>query len=312
VSINLPLDSLSNGNGEKEKKIQFIYFGLRILTVHSFFVISLPEGFPLYSRRWTIGTKSTKANNSTVETNLLSGLLASIQNMAQYVTSQHVNMVNLKNYRFFYQIDEKNGLLLVFMADPSDSPSRVRKYMSIVNDKFVEMFHEKIVMVHEKATFSSTFFASFDKFIDNLITTLWMGEGTLKAAKAMDVLEIYILFFNTILQQFLTEKTRKAHLPEIQSIFKKHVTKITSLQTMYVHPSGVIYHEAIDSRQIKYQKLRKILSNIFHDFMTLIKQIIPKRTYQTLVFKHLGLLIRTEQSRLKAYSLIGTLMMEIM
>lgn len=293
-------------------KFQFICLGLRTLTVHSFFVISLPEGFPLYSRRWTIGTKSTNDNNSKVDTNLLSGLLASIQNMAQYVTSQHVYVVNLKNYRFFYQIDEKNGLLLVFMTDTSDSPARVRKYMSIVNKQFVEMFHEKIEKVHEEATFNSMYFESFDKFIDDLRTTLWMGESTLTAAKAMDVLEIYILFFNTILQQFLNEKTRKTHLTEIQSIFQKHFGSTPSLQTIHIHPSGVIYHDAIDPRQIKYQKLRKILSNIFHDLMAFIRQIIPKKTYQALVFKHLSPLIKAEQSRLKAYSLIEHLMMEIL
>jgi hypothetical protein len=296
----------------KKGKNQFIYFGLRTLTVHSFFVISLPEGFPLYSRRWVISSKSNGNSNSKVETNLLSGLLASIQNMAQYVTSQHVNVVNLKNYRFFYQIDEKNGLLLVFTTDPSDSPARVRKYMSIVNEKFVEMFQDKIVNVHEKATFSSSYFADFDKFIDNLITTLWMGESTITAAKAMDVLEIYIQFFNTILQQFLNEKTRRTHLTEIQSIFQKYTTDVPYLKTIYVHPSGVIYHEVIDPSQIKYQQLRKILSSIFHDFMTLIRKIIPKKTYQTLVFKHLSPLIKTEQSRLKAYSLIEHLVVEIL
>ena len=73
------------------------------MTVHSFYVVGLEEGFPLYSRKWT---------QSDVDSALLSGFLASMEHMAQQVAAQHVNVVNMKDRRFFFQIDEANGFAL--------------------------------------------------------------------------------------------------------------------------------------------------------------------------------------------------------
>ena len=102
-------------------------------------MIGLREGFPLYTRKWT---------HSDVDSALLSGFLASMEHMAQQVAADHVNVVNLKNRRFFFQIDEPNGLLLVFVTDASESLARFRKYLSLLNKQFVKMFRSQIEELH--------------------------------------------------------------------------------------------------------------------------------------------------------------------
>ncbi|MFW9830532.1 MAG: hypothetical protein ACFFD8_01975 [Candidatus Thorarchaeota archaeon] len=273
------------------------------MTVHSFYVVGLREGFPLYSRKWT---------HSDVDSALLSGFLASMEHMAQQVAAQHINVVNMKDRRFFFQIDEKNGLLLVFITDVSESPARFRKYLGILNKQFVKMFKNKLKEFHEDGTTDTTLFKSFDEFIDDLVLTWWMGETTVSAAKVMDIFEIFTLFYNTILQKFLTAVSRRTYESEIQTILETNTAKIPALSGLRMDKTGVINYEAIDPQQIKYPSFRQILYKIFHQLVLLTRKTMPKQTYQSLVFEHISPLIRTEQDRLKTYSLTERLVLEIL
>jgi len=273
------------------------------LTVHSFYVIGLREGFPLYTRKWT---------HSDVDSALLSGFLASMEHMAQQVAADHVNVVNLKNRRFFFQIDEPNGLLLVFVTDASESLARFRKYLSLLNKKFVGLYRKQIEELHNKGTTDTTLFKSFDDFIDNLVLTWWMGESTVTAAKVMDVFEIFTLFYNTVLQNFLTEVSRRTYEADIQKILQSHITKIPQIAGFHMDKSGVVNYDSIDPQQIKYPRFRQVLLKIFHELLLLARKTMPKQTYQSLVFEHISPLIRVEQDRLKTYALTEKIVMEIL
>lgn len=266
-------------------------------------MVGLREGFPLYSRKWT---------RSEVDTSLLSGFLASIEHMAQQVASQHVNVVNLKNRRFFFQIDEPNGLLLVFITDIGESSARFRKYLNILNKKFVEMYPDTLKELQEKGTTNTQLFRSFDEYLDDLVLTWWMGESTVTAAKVMDILEVFTLFYNTILQRFLTDVTRRTYQNDIQNIFQKNITKSPELKTLRADPSGVVYYDEINPQEIKYPRLRKVLLKIFRDLIQLTRRTMPRQTYQSLVFEHISPLIRAEQNRLKTYALTEQLVMELL
>ena len=271
--------------------------------MHSFYVVGLREGFPLYSRKWT---------QSDVDSALLSGFLASMEHMAQQVAAQHINVVNMKDRRFFFQIDEINGLLLVFITDVSESPSRFRKYLGLLNKKFVKMYQKQLKELHQDGTTDTMLFKSFDEFIDDLVLTWWMGESTVSAAKVMDVFEVFTLFFNTVLQQFLTDVSRRTYNTEIQKIFETNMEKIPSLVGIKIDKTGVVTYDSIDPQQIKYPKFRNVLFNIFHELIILTRKTMPKQTYRSLVFEHFSPLIRTEQDRLKTYSLTEKIVMEIL
>jgi hypothetical protein len=273
------------------------------LTVHSFYVVGLREGFPLYSRKWS---------QSDVDSALLSGFLASMEHMAQQVAAQHVNVVNMKDRRFFFQIDEKNSLLLVFITDVSESTSRFRKYLGLLNKKFVKMFQEQIKELHEDGTTDTALFKSFDEFIDDLVLTWWIGETTVSAAKVMDIFEVFVHFYNTVLQQFLTEVSRRTYNTEIQKIFKNNMIKIPAIVGIHIDQTGVVNYDSIDPQQIKYPTFRNVLFEIFHELILLTRKTMPKQTYQSLVFEHVSPLIRTEQNRLKTYSLTEKIVMEIL
>lgn len=273
------------------------------MTVHSFYVVGLREGFPLYSRKWT---------HSDVDSALLSGFLASMEHMAQQVAAQHVNVVNMKDRRFFFQIDEANGLLLVFITDVSESPARFRKYLSLLNKQFVKMFKKQLDELHEDGTTDTKLFNSFDEFIDDLVLTWWMGETTVSAAKIMDVFEVFTIFYNTILQNFLTEISRRTYNDDIQKIFKTNMKKIPAIVGIHVDRSGVVNYKSIDPQQIKYPRLRQILFKIFNQLVQLTRKTMPKQTYQSLVFEHISPLIRVEQDRMKTYSLTEKIVMELL
>ncbi len=232
--------------------------------------------------------------------------------MAEQVAAQHVNIVNMKDRRFFFQIDEANGLLLVFITDVSESSARFRKYLSILNRKFAKMFQKQLEILHKEGTTDTTLFKSFDSFIDDLVLTWWMGETTVQAAKVMDVFEVFTLFFNAILQRFLTDVSRRTYETEIQAIFTNHMSKIPSLMGIHIDKTGVVTYDSIDPQQIRYTRFRQVLFDIFHELIQLTRKTMPKQTYQSLVFEHISPLIRIEQSRLKTYSLTEKFVMEIL
>jgi len=232
--------------------------------------------------------------------------------MALHIASQHVNVVTMKNYRFFFQIDSEHGLLLVFVTDTSENPSRFRKYLAILNRQFVEKFRDQLRSTPPSRLASVGIFTSFNEFVDNLVTSWALGEATLTAAKVMDVLEVYTLFFNTILQKFLDEEKRKAHWEEIQEIFQRNIEGNPALSPLHADPRGVVYYDEVDPQQVSYPKLRKVLHRILAGLLSLTRRTLPRQTYQSLVFEHIGPLLRAERRRLKAYQLTMPLVMEIL
>lgn len=273
------------------------------MTLHSFYVVSLREGSPIYSRKWT---------ESAMDSAVLSGFLASLDQMAVQVASQHVNIVNLSNRRLFFQADEPNGLLLVFIADSGDSPGRFRKYLSILNRQFVQIFREQLARITEEAIQDSARIRSFDDFVDDLIGSVLEGESTLEAAKNMDLLELFAAFINVVLQHFLTSDIRKKRWVEVQAIFDQSVVTTPALASLHADPTGVVYFDRVNPKEVKNRKLRVILFNIFESLIAFTKKAIPKRTYQGLVFQYLGPLIKAEHERLRAYALTGKLVVTIL
>jgi hypothetical protein len=139
-----------------------------------------------------------------------------------------------------------------------------------------------------------------------------MGETTVSAAKVMDVFEVFTLFYNTILQQFFTEVTRRTYVKEIQRIFETKMEGIPALTGIKIDKTGVVTYDSIDPQQVKYTKFRNVLFGIFHELMVLTRKTMPKQTYHSLVFEHISPLIRTEQKRMKTYSLTEKIVMEIL
>jgi len=269
------------------------------LTVHSFHIVALNEGLPLYHRIWT---------SSATDPTLLSGFLASLEHMAMHIASQHVNVVTMKDYRFFFQIDNENGLLLVFVTDTSENPSRFRKYLAILNRQFVQRFGGQLSGTPLTKLANMKVFDDFDDFVDKLVVSWQLGEATLTAAKVMDVLEVYTLFLNTILQRFLDDEKRKTYWERIQEIFRRGTAIDQALQPLHVDPRGVVYYEEVDPHQVSYPKLRKALHGIFSGLVALARRVLPRQEYQSLVFEHLSPL----QRRLKAYQLTTSLVREIL
>ena len=277
--------------------------GWRVSTLHSFYVVSLREGAPIYSRKWT---------ESAIDSAVLSGFLASLDQMAVQVASQHVNVVNLSNRRLFFQADEPNGLLLVFVADTGESPGRFRKYLSILDRQFVKIFGDQLARITEEGVQDAARIRSFDGFVDDLVGTVLQGESTLEAAKNMDLLELFAAFINAILQHFLTADTRNKRWSEIQAIFEDNIATTPALASLHVDRTGVVYFDEIDPKEVRNRKLRAILFSIFETLIAFVKRAMPKRTYQGLVFQHLGPVIRAELERLRAYSLTEQLVVTIL
>ncbi len=271
------------------------------MAIHSFYVIAWEAGQPLYSRTWV-----EISGNPT----LLSGLLASLELLSIRITGQHVNFVNLKDYRFYFKVDETNDILLVFITDTTEDSPRFQEYLEILNQRFLEIFRgaSYSVPVFQQ---DETRIKIFDELVDSLVSNWESAEITLRTAKVMDVLEVFTLFYNVCLQKMLTAQSRMTYYPDIQDIFRRNTTEDPVMRLMTVNRQGVVFFDQVDPERVNLIKLPGILFSILRELITLIRRTRRRESYEELFFEHLVPLLKTQWQRLQAYELTADLVMEL-
>lgn len=271
------------------------------MTIHSFYVISWPGGQPLYNRRWL------EAVNHPA---LLSGLVTSLELMALNLTSQHVNVVTMKESRFFFQIDEGNGVLCVFITSLSEGTEMLQEYLNILNRRFVELFgsqkgKEVIIPNLQKMQ-------AFDRVVDDLVANWEAAEVGLVDVKILDVLDIFTHFFNAILQKLITEDNRRTHWTKIEEIFRLNIRNSPPLRKLVVDSRGFVNYDEINFVKIDYGKMVKILGKTLHELLLFVQEIISPQEYHTLFYDNILPLIKFEMKRLLEYQLVSSLVVEIL
>jgi hypothetical protein len=272
------------------------------MAIHSFYVIAWDSGRPLYNRTWVELT-----DNPT----LLSGLLASVQLLALKITSQNVDMVTMKNSRFFFKVDDENGLLLVFITDVAEDPTRFGDYLDMLHNRFLETFSD--VALHVPIYQADPRRARvFDELVDSLISHWETGEASLRKAKVMDLLDIFTQFYNVTLQKILTEQTLEMHFTDINRILSTHLKADPALRLVALDKHGAISFDQVDPERVNILGLDNTLSSILRELVAIARRTRRRQTYETLFFEYYVPLIKAEQERIKEYELQKKLVMELL
>ncbi|MFX1510370.1 MAG: hypothetical protein ACFFBR_08715 [Promethearchaeota archaeon] len=272
------------------------------MAIHSFYVIAWDSGQPLYSRTWV-----EVSDNPT----LLSGLLASVELLALKITSQNVDMVTMRDSRFFFKVDEENGLLLVFITDLADDPTRFSDYLDMLHNRFLENFSD--ASSHIPVTQHDPRRAKvFDELVDSLISHWETGEATLRTAKVMDLFDIFTQFYNITLQKIITDRTREMYFTDIQRILSIHLNADPALRPVSVDKYGIISFDEVDPERVKLRGLVDILSIILKEFIAIARRTRRRQSYETLFFEYFAPLIKSEQARIEEYELQKKLVMELL
>jgi hypothetical protein len=272
------------------------------MAIHSFYVIAWDSGQPLYSRTWV-----EVADNPT----LLSGLLASVELLALKITEQHVDMVTMRNSRFFFKVDNENGILLVFITDIADDPTRFGDYLDMLHNRFLENFSDvsSHIPVYQRDPRRASV---FDELVDSLISHWETAEASLRAAKIMDLFDLFTQFYNVTLQHVLTDRSREMHFTDIQRILSTHLKADRALRLVTLDKHGVISFDQVDPDRVKLQGLDDILSTILKELVAIVRRTRRRQSYETLFFEHYVPLIKVEQARIEEYDLQKKLVMELL
>ncbi len=272
------------------------------MAIHSFYVIAWDSGQPLYNRTWV-----EVAENPT----LLSGLLASVELLALKITSQHVDMVTMKNSRFFFKVDDENGLLLVFITDVADDPTRFGDYLDMLHNRFLENFSD--ITSHIPVSQRDSRRASvFDELVDSLISHWETGEASLRTAKVMDLFDIFTQFYNITLQKIITSRSREMHFNDIQRIFSTHLKADPALRPVSVDKHGVVSFDKVDPDRVRILDLIDTLSIILKELVAIARRARRRQSYESLFFEYYAPLIKSEQERIEEYELQKKLVMELL
>ena len=274
------------------------------MVIQSFYIIAWRGGQHIYSRTWV---------ESTANPVLLSGLLASLEIMALNLTSEYVNVITLKNSRFFFLIDEPNRLLFVFITDLTEESPRFRDYLELLNKRFVEMFDPSSKNSLSYPPLLDGYAREvYTQVVDNLVANWEKGETSLLDARIMDVLDVFTLFFNAALQRFLDKATRKQHWGRLQDIFQDNTLTDHPFHHLAVSKEGVVDYIALNPNELEYNRMLSALTTTLRNLVLLLQEIHTKESYQNLFFKYFVPLIRSEVDRLKAYQLAEALVIELL
>lgn len=240
---------------------------------------------------------------------LLSGLLTSLELMAINLTSQHVNVVTMKECRFFFQKDEENGVLLVFLTDITESAEMFQGYLDILNRRFIKLFGSQKEKGKDQPNLLKV--QAFDRVVDDLVASWEAAEVGLVDVQIMDVLDVFTHFFNTILQKFLTPEQREKHWTDIKDIFRLNIKNAPALSDLVVEAQGFVNYDKINLLKIDYDQMVKILNTILQKLLLFVQTIITPQDYHTLFYTHILPLIKFEVKRLLEYQLITPLVTKI-
>ncbi len=271
------------------------------MAIHGFYVIAWKSGKHVYNRTWVKVGK---------DPDLLSALIASLEMMALSITSQHVNMITLEDSRFFFSVDEKYKLLFVFITDAKGDATRFKEYLDILSTRFIQIFHSNLT--HLESIEGSLPTQAYNELADSLISGWEQGEITLDKAKVMDVLEVFSLFFDVLLQKFLTPKMREDCWGHLQAAFRDNVSGSIPLHRFTISPQGGAQYGIEDLQSVNYTLMLDSLSRTLKDLITLVQRIITPQSHQALFFRYMIPLIRQERSRLLAYNLFESLVVQLL
>jgi hypothetical protein len=272
------------------------------MAIHSFYVIAWDSGQPLYSRTWVEVT-----DNPT----LLSGLLASVELLALKITQQHVDMVTMVDSRFFFKVDDENRILLVFITDLTDDPTRFGRYLDMLHTRFLENFSD--ISLHVPMfQLDPQRKRVFDELVDSLISHWETGEASLRTAKVIDLFDVFTQFYNITLQKVISERSREMHFTDIQRILSTHLKADRALRPVTIDKSGVISFDEVDPERVNLQGLDGILSVILKELVAIARRTRRRQSYEALFFEHFVPLIKAEQKRIEEYELQKKLVMELL
>lgn len=272
------------------------------MVVHSFHITTWQEGAHLFSKTWS-GTE--------IDSVLLSRMLVSLEGLAKGLTSRFVNHVALRDLRIIFRVDEENGLLFVFVTGESAKAERWSEYLAMLNKRFLEMFRNLLPTISESER-DEYQFSTFEKVVEKYVANWEKAETSLLSAKVIDTLDLFTLFFNTILQKILNDVLRQNNWEEIGLIFKAQIDSHSPLEGLALHPEGNVFFEKIKAENIDYPRMLKTLGRILRSLFSLTQRLLPTEAFQSLFFRHLIPLISAERDRLIAWQLTDHLVMEIL
>ncbi|MFX1476119.1 MAG: hypothetical protein ACFFCO_11670 [Promethearchaeota archaeon] len=272
--------------------------------IRGFYIAGWKSGKHIFSRTWW---------ETEYDPMLLSSLMTSLEMMALNLTSEQVNLIALENSRFFFKLDKESQLLFILTTGLSKSTAKYYAYLDYLSKYFLEHYRPVLTestvsaLVLEEQT-EKRIATIVDTFVDH-----WeKAEKNLIEVKVQDVLEIYSLFFSTIIMKCLDEQTRRSYWSYITQVLQDNPLSTNSADSLLMVLPGIVNYEELGVSSLEYEFMLKRLNKILRSLVVLAKQVHSPEHYQSMFFQHIVPMIQLEHQRLKTYQLNDLLVMHLL
>jgi len=239
------------------------------------------------------------------ESGLIPSFLSALTSLSDSeMEGDRISALETEGKRWVYRYSDP--LIFVVTGAKGDPESHLKAQVSFLSDSFLKMFPQlKGETVHEFLENWSGATSDFDGFLslaDQLVEQ-WGKIGTVsKAAKTLDVLEIYQKIFDAILEKVPKDKERIwIEFGEALNDFCKKLK--VSVAYDYSGRKTILDLISMDVFSVNYEPIKEKLATLLTRLIEILKRSLPAGEAERIVRSQVIPLMKTEWKRIDVYSI---------
>jgi hypothetical protein len=264
--------------------------------IHSIWVVDRISGRCLFERSY---------DKKVGEDSLIPSFLSALTSLSESeMEGDRISVLETEGKRWVYRYHDP--LIFVITGAKGDPESHLKAQVSYLSDSFLKMFPQlKSETVHEflkNWSGATSDFESFLRFADQLVGQWSEIGGVSKAAKALDVLEIYQKIFDAIIGRIPREN--KVIWNQLGQALEDLTKKLkVSVAYDYSGPKTILDLMSIDVFSVNYESMKSGLAILLTRLVEILKRSLPSGEAERIVRDQVIPLMKREWKRVDVYGI---------
>ncbi len=241
-----------------------------------------------------------------VDMDLIAPFLSATHTFIDKASNESLQTIDTANSRYVWVGNEH--LLLVMIVSKTARIAHMRFLLNYALQEFIGRMVPKGRDLGEflsEWTGSPETFASFGKFLDELVQQYEVTDDSLLIGKSMDSLEVYNHIFRELMRIDVDKRLKKRIAREIKNRMKPLIEVYPFLECVPVDEAGVEVLEIdIVNNPIPYKTLRTALEELFRIVAEVVRSLVDEETYRHGVFTHVMRYVKNDLKRLQTYAIL--------
>jgi len=207
-----------------------------------------------------------------------------------------IDEIDMGGYKWVYLADQ--NLLFVFVAEPSDRISWLKKQLAHIKNEFYKLYPE--LKENQKAVLQSWMgnrekWMAFENVVEDLVKS-WDSAGKISIkARAIDILEVYEKIMNPLIFK-LPETAQREFIEEVNKLAKSKKIDFNSSMPL-------LDFIGLGLKGYGYMKIRNFIMDVFDTLFKILNKYFTREDLWRLLSREIYPTIVNEWKRIRTYGL---------